>query len=186
MDALLTGAYSKSAVWYAGMGPGEMMWGEGGQVNGNGQPMYLSDAFFNPVTNQWSTPTAWSVTALIEHHFTPQFYLDLEGSVGQIKWSNMGGGCSILGLGCGVASFAQGAISPSATTWILGADLGWSPVTNLNFDLELMYQSTNQSAPSGFLGTVYNWGQSRTFFVPGDWHGVNDGLAGRLRITRYF
>ena len=72
----------------------------------------------------------------------------------------MGGGCSILGLGCGVASFAQGAISPSATTWILGADLGWSPVTNLNFDLELMYQSTNQSAPSGFLGTVYNWGQA--------------------------
>ena len=185
-DALLTGAYSKSAVWYAGMGPGEMMWGEGGQVNGNGQPMYLSDAFFNPVTNQWSTPTAWSVTALIEHHFTPQFYLDLEGSVGQIKWSNMGGGCSILGLGCGVASFAQGAISPSATTWILGADLGWSPVTNLNFDLELMYQSTNQSAPSGFLGTVYNWGQSNTFFVPGDWHGVSDGFAGRLRITRYF
>ena len=53
----------------------------------------------------------------------------------------------------------HGAISPSATTWIVGADLGWNPVTNLNFDLELMYQSTNQSAPSGFLGTIYNWGQ---------------------------
>jgi Porin subfamily len=185
-DALITGAYSKSAVWYGGMGPGEMMWGEGGQVNGNGQPMYLSDAFFNPITNQWSTPTAWSVTALIEHHFTPQFYLDLEGSVGQLKWSNMGGGCYILGFGCGVAQFAQGPLSPSATTWILGADLGWNPVTNLNFDLELMYQSTNQSAPSGFLGTVYNWGQTNQFFVPGDWHGVSDGFAGRLRITRYF
>ena len=183
-DALLTGSYTRSAVWYSGLP--DMMWGEDGQVNGNGQSMFMQDAFFNPATNQWSTPTAWSVSALIEHHFTPQFYLDLEGSVGQLKWSNMGGGCSILGLGCGAASFAQGAISPSATTWLIGADLGWNPVTNLNFDLELMYQSTNQSAPSGFLGTVYNAGQTNQFFVPGDWHGVSDGFAGRLRITRYF
>jgi hypothetical protein len=184
--ALLTGAYSQSAVWYGGMGPGEMMWGEGGQVNGNGQPMYLSDAFFNPITNQWSKPTTWSVTALIEHHFTPQFYVDLEGSVGQIHWSNMGGGCYILGFGCGVAQFAQGPLSPHATTWIVGADIGWNPVTNLNFDVELMYQGTNQEKPSGFLGTIYNWGQTNQFFVPGDWHSNSSGFAGRFRVTRYF
>ena len=184
-DALITGSYTQSAVWYSGLP--DMMWGENGQVNGNGQPMFMQDAFFNPVTNSWSKPTAWSVSALIEHHFTPQFYLDLEGSVGQLKWSNQGGGCSIIGLaGCTTASFATGAISPSATTWLVGADLGWNPVTNLNFDLELMYQSTNQSAPAGFLGTIYNWGQTNQFFVPGDWHGVSDGFAGRLRITRYF
>ncbi len=56
------------------------MWGENGQVNGNGQPMYAADAFFNPLTNQWSSPTAWSVAAIFEHHFTPEFYVDLEGS----------------------------------------------------------------------------------------------------------
>jgi Porin subfamily len=183
-DALLTGSYTQSAVWYSGLP--DMMWGENGQVNGNGQSMYMSDAYFNPITNQWSKPTAWSVTALIEHHFTPQFYIDLEGSVGQLKWSNQGGGCYIYGFGCGLAQAAQGAISPSATTWLVGADLGWNPVTNLNFDLELMYQSTNQSAPSGFLGTIYNWGQPNQIFVPGDWHGVSDGFAGRFRITRYF
>jgi hypothetical protein len=183
-DALLTGSYTQSAVWYSGIP--DMMWGENGQVNGNGQPMYVQDAFFNPITNSWSKPTAWTVSALVEHHFTPQFYIDLEGSVGQLKWSNMNGGCSILGLGCGLASFGNGAISPSATTWLIGADLGWNPVTNLNFDLELMYQGTNQSAPSGFLGTIYNSGQSNEFFVPGDWHGSSDGFAGRFRVTRYF
>jgi len=183
-DFLVTGSYTQSAVWYSGLP--DMMWGENGQVNGNGQPMFMQDAFFNPITNQWSKPTAWSVSALIEHHFTPQFYIDLEGSVGQLKWSNMGGGCYVLGFGCGLAQAAQGPISPSATTWLVGADLGWNPVTNLNFDLELMYQSTNQSTPSGFLGTIYNWGQSNEFFVPGDWHGVSDGFAGRFRITRYF
>jgi hypothetical protein len=184
-DFLVTGAYSQSAVWYSGLP--DMMWGENGQVNGNGQSMYMSDAFFNPVTNSWSKPTAWSISALIEHHFTPQFYLDLEGSVGQLKWNNQGGGCTLVGLaGCTLANFGQGAVSPSATTWLVGADLGWNPVTNLNFDLELMYQGTNQSAPHGFFGTVYNWGQTNEFFVPGDWHGSSDGFAGRFRITRYF
>ena len=156
-DALITGSYTQSAVWYSGLP--DMMWGENGQVNGNGQSMYMSDAFFNPLTNQWSKPTAWSVSALIEHHFTPQFYLDLEGSVGQLKWSNQGGGCYVYGFGCGAAQFVQGPLSPSATTWLVGADLGWNPVNNLNFDLELMYQSTNQKQPSGFIGTVYNFGR---------------------------
>jgi hypothetical protein len=183
-DALITGSYTQSAVWYSGLP--DMMWGENGQVNGNGQPMYMQDAFFNPITNQWSKPTAWSVSALIEHHFTPQFYIDLEGSVGQLKWSNQGGGCNFLAVGCALASAGQGALSPSATTWLVGADLGWNPVNNLNFDLELMYQGTNQSTPNGVLGTIYNWGQTNEFFVPGNWHGESDGFAGRFRITRYF
>ena len=59
--------------------------------------------------------------------------------------------------GCGSARRHRRAVA-EATTWIIGADIGWNPVTNLNFDLELMYQSTNQDRPSGFLGTVYNDG----------------------------
>ena len=184
-DVLLTGAYTRNAVWYSGLP--DMMWGENGQVNGNGQAMAMYDTWWNPLTNQWSSPTAWSISGLLEHHFTPQFYLNLEGSVGQLKWSNQGGGCYVLGFGCGLAQAVQGGLSPSATTWLLGADLGWMPVTNLNFDLELMYQSTNQEKPSGFLGTIYNaGGVGGAVFVPGDWHGTSDGFAGRLRITRYF
>jgi hypothetical protein len=183
-DFLITGSYTQSAVWYSGLPDG--MWGENGQTNGNGQPMVLADAFFNPLTNAWSTPRAWSVAALLEHHFTPQFYIDLEGAVGGIKWSNMGGGCNFALPSCLLAQAGQGPLSPSAISWIVGADLGWNPVTNLNFDLELMYQSTNQERPSGFLGTVYNWGQANEFFVPGDWKGNSNGFAGRLRITRYF
>jgi len=187
-NILVTGAYTQNAVWYSGLLDG--MWGENGQVNGNGQPMYLSDAFFNPLSNQWAVPRAWSVTAIIEHHFTPQFYVDLEGSVGGIEWSNQNSGCSTF-IGCGLTTVALsrfnngsgiGAISPHATSWILGADLGWNPVTNLNFDLELMYQGTTQTAPSGFIGTVFSNGA----FVPGAWKGESDGFAGRFRITRYF
>ena len=96
-----------------------------------------------------------------------------------------------MGFGCGIAQFINGPLSPSATTWIIGADLGWNPVTNLNFDLELMYQSTNQQRPSGFIGTwepdVFNpVTLANGVFVPGFWKGTSDGFAGRFRITRYF
>ena len=180
-NILFTGSYTQNAFWYSGLP--DMMWGENGQVNGNGQPWYASDAYFNPLTNQWSNPTAWSVSGLFEHHFTPQFYIDLEGSIGGIKWSNMGGGCYIYGLGCGIGQFINGPLSPTTFTWLVGADIGWNPVTNLNFDLELMYQSTNQTQPSGFIGT---WDPASGVFTPGAWHGTSDGFAGRLRITRYF
>ncbi len=179
-NILFTGSYTQSAVWYSGIPDG--MWGENGQVNGNGQPMYVADAFFNPLTNQWSHPTAWSVSGQLEHHWTPTFYTDLLGSIGGLEWSNMGGGCYLYGFGCGLGQFGSGALSKSAITWIVGADIGWNPVTNLNFDLELMYQSTNQERPSGFIGTIYNNGA----FVPGAWQGTSSGFAGRFRVTRYF
>ena len=150
------------------------MWSENGQVNGNGQPMLGADAFFNPVTNQWSTPRAWSVLGLLEHHWTPTFYTDLEASILGVDWSNMGGGCSIALPGCH-GQAAGGAMSPHAFSWIVGADIGWNPVTNLNFDFELMYQSTVQAAPSGFLGTVYNLGGASGAFF--------QRAAGRALVT---
>ena len=68
-DVIVTGAYTQNAVWYSGLP--DAMNGENGQVNGNGQPMTLADAYFNPLTNSWATPRAWSVSALLEHHWTP-------------------------------------------------------------------------------------------------------------------
>jgi len=176
-DVIVTGAYTQNAVWYSGLP--DAMNGENGQVNGNGQPMTLADAYFNPLTNSWSTPRAWSVSALIEHHWTPTIYTDLEGSVGGINWSNQSGGvCSTLIGGC----VGTGFISPHAFTYLVGADIGWNPVTNLNFDLELMYQHVTQTAPSGNIGTVFGSGA----FVPGAFQGDSSGFQGRLRITRYF
>jgi hypothetical protein len=174
-DILFTGSYTRNAAWYSGLP--DAMNGENGQVNGNGQPMILADSYFNPLTNQWSTPTAWSVTGLLEHHWTPTFYTDLEASIGGIRWSGENG--SVLTPG-GFAG--TGVISPSAFTWLVGADIGWNPVTNLNFDLELMYQSVSQERPNALIGTVLNTGA----FIPGQWEGNSEGFQGRLRITRYF
>jgi hypothetical protein len=170
-DAILTGSFTRNATWYSGLPDAQN--GENGQVNGNGQPMYMADAYFNPLTNAWATPTAWSVSGLIEHHWTPTIYTDLEGSIGGINWTGQNG--STLGVGTGL-------ISPHAFTYLIGADIGWNPVTNLNFDLELMYQHVQQDAPSGNIGTVFSSGA----FIPGAWQGDSSGFQGRLRVTRYF
>jgi Porin subfamily len=176
-DVILTGVYSQNAVWYSGLP--DAMNGENGQVNGNGQAMILGDAYFNPLTNSWSSPRAWSVSGLLEHHWTPTFYTDLEASIGGINWSNMNGGfCGPFGVACA----GTGVLSPHAITYLIGADIGWNPVTNLNFDLELMYQHVNQDRPTALVGTVFNNGA----FVPGAWQGDSSGFQGRLRITRYF
>jgi hypothetical protein len=175
-DVIVTGSFTRNAAWYSGLP--DAMNGENGQVNGNGQAMILGDSYFNPLTNSWSTPTAWSVSALLEHHWTPTFYTDLEGSVGGINWTGQSGGACIAGGFCG----GTGLISPHAFTYLVGADIGWNPVTNLNFDLELMYQHVTQDAPSGNIGTVFGSGA----FVPGAWEGDSSGFQGRLRITRYF
>jgi hypothetical protein len=174
-DILFTGSYTQNAVWYSGLPDAQN--GENGQVNGNGQPMYMSDAYFNPLTNQWATPRAWSVSMLAEHHWTPTIYTDLEASVGGIKWSGQNG--SVLTT---TGPIGTGQISPSAFTYLIGADIGWNPVTNLNFDLELMYQHVSQDAPSGNIGTIFSSGA----FVPGAWEGDSSGFQGRLRVTRYF
>jgi Porin subfamily len=175
-DVILTGSFTQNAAWYSGLPDAQN--GENGQVNGNGQPMYMADAYFNPLTNSWAKPTAWSASALIEHHWTPTIYTDLEGSVGGINWSGQSGGiCTAPGVCAGT-----GMISPHAFTYLIGADIGWNPVTNLNFDLELMYQHVTQDAPSGNIGTIYNTGA----FVPGAWEGDSSGFQGRLRVTRYF
>ena len=85
--------------------------------------------------------------------------------------------CPVIG-----ACVGTGVLSPNALTFLVGADIGWNPVTNLNFDLELMYQNVNQDRPTALIGTVLNTGA----FVPGQWEGDSSGFEGRLRVTRYF
>jgi Porin subfamily len=176
-DFVLTGVYTQNAVWYSGLPEPMYGGGENGQVNGNGQPMILADSYFNPLTNSWSTPRAWSVTTVMEHHWTPAFYTDFEGSIGGLDWSNMNGGfCTAAGC------IGTGVLSPHAFTWLIGGDIGWNPVTNLYFDLESMYQRVYQDRPNAFIGTVFNTGA----FMPGAWEGDSGGFQGRFRVTRYF
>jgi len=156
-DILFTGSYTRNAAWYSGLPDG--MWGENGAVNGNGQQMALADTALNPDGVTWATPTAWSVSATLDHHFSPEFTLSPEASYGEVNWS-----------GTNATSMVS-----NSTTWLAGAVAHWDPVKAIDFEFELLYQNTHTSTPNGFLPT-----SNLT------WQPNADGFAARFEVTRNF
>ncbi len=152
-DFNISAAYSRNAISYAGMAPGEMMWGEGGAVNGNGQQLALADTFYEGL-GQWATPTAWAVTGFFEHHFSPQFSINPEGSYGEVRWSGDPAG-----------------VLTDGKTYIVGAVAHYDPVVNLDFALELLYQNSHSDRPAALAAAL-------------PWHANADGFATRFMITR--
>jgi hypothetical protein len=153
-DFTLTGAYSRNAILASGMAPGEMMWGEGGAVNGNGQQLALADTFYEGL-GQWATPTAWSITALMDHHFGPTFSISPEFSYGEVNWSGD----------------TNGFLS-NGRTYIAGAVAHYDPVVNLDFELEVLYQNSHSDTPASLAAAALPW------------NGDADGFAARFEITR--
>jgi len=159
----LQGVWSRNAVWYSGIPDG--FWGENGAPNGNGLSMPVADAYSNyDVGNTWATPTAWSITALGEFHFGPTFSIDPEISYAELHWS-------------GLLAAPYGQLSANSESWIGGAVFHWDPHPQLDFNLELLYQNTHQSMPTGFYVPNAN-------YAP--WQSNSSGLEGRFEITRSF
>ncbi len=154
----LQGVYSENAIWYSGVSDG--MWGENGAVNGNGIAMPVSDAFSNG-NGTWATPEAYSLTAISEFHIGPNFAIDPEISYLGLHWTGVN----------------TGLISTNIDSWIGGAVFHWDPVAHLDFNIELLYQTTHQSTPAAYSAAA-NGG------LP--WHANTDGLEGRFMVTRDF
>jgi hypothetical protein len=166
----LQGAWAQNATWYSGIE--DAMWTEawdiptGGQggVNGNGLGMPIADSYYVTVgsaAGRWATPSAWSLTASGEFHLGPTFMIDPEVGYAALHWSGLGTG---------------GQLSPDTSSWVGGAVFHWDPVAHLDFNLELLYQSTNQSRPLGYTTAVGA--------LP--WQSTSQGLEGRFEITRDF
>jgi hypothetical protein len=154
---LLTGSWTRNAIWYSGLP--DAMDGEGGAVNGNGQQMALADTYENPTGASFATPTAWSVSGQLDHHFSPEFTGSIEGSYGQVSWAG--------------TDFSS--VVSNSHSWLAGVVGHWDPVKNLDFELELLYQNSFTNQPNGFIvapGTNSTW-QSRA-----------DGFEARFEVTR--
>lgn len=155
----ITGAYSRNATWYSGIPNG--MWGENGAVNGNGQAMAVGDAFANS-NGTWATPTAWSIAGWAQFAVNPEVTLGVEGSYAQISWS-----------GATAATMLS-----NSKSFIVGGVAHYDPVKNLDFEFELLYQSTTTAQPTGYIaGGVGNTAA---------WRGNANGFASRFEVTRSF
>jgi hypothetical protein len=157
----LQGAYSDRAIGYSGMTTSGWDYSQGLNMNGNGYLYALADAVGDGFNN-WSYPTTWEFAADAEFHLTPQFAIDPEISYGNITWSNR-------------SAFGPfWALEGDAYSWLGGAVFSYTPVTNLSFNLELVYQYTHWDAPANALAAYY---------YPA---GSASGFNGRVRVERDF
>jgi hypothetical protein len=157
----VTGSYARNATIYSGLQDG--VWGDAlQQINGNGQGMALADAFANG-NGTWATPEAWSVTGYASFAVSPTVTLQAEGSYGEIHWT----GTTPLTMLSDSKSFIVGGIAH------------YDPVKNLDFEVELLYQDTKTSQPTGYVA-------SATPGLTGSWQSKSDGFAARFQVNRSF
>src|ERR1700722_11745029 len=94
--------WTRNAAWYSGLpdafgGEAQGILGAGTLTlgpNGNGLGPVLLDTWSNG-NGTWATPTAWSVSGLMEHHFSPVFWLGPEFAYGEQSWSGLATGSGI-------------------------------------------------------------------------------------------
>jgi hypothetical protein len=154
------GAYANGAIAYSGATSPN--WGEqdqGFNTNGNGLLFPMADGIFNPVTGTFEKSNAWSAAVQLTWKVSPQFEIDPEASYASVQYDS--------------ATAADWQISPKADAWWVGAVFDWSPVKNLDFALDAIYEWSHQDTPVG-------WDTSYTF------KNDTDGFNGRLHVVRSF
>ena len=155
------GAYAEGAIGYSGAGsPG---WGEGDQgfnTNGNGLLFPMADGLFD-VDGSYHKSKAWSAAAQLTWKLSPNFEIDPEVAYANVEYDSK--------------TAADWGVSPKANAWWVGAVFDWSPVKNLDFALDVVYESSHQTTPAGW-----------TTKTNGAFQNNADGFNGRLHVVRSF
>jgi hypothetical protein len=155
------GAYAHGAIGYSGAT--DPAWGEqdqGFNTNGNGTLFPMADAVADPTTGTWSLSNAWSAAAQLTWKVSPNFEIDPEVAYANVEYAS--GPATFFGM------------SQKADAWWIGAVFDWSPVKNLDFALDAVYESSHQSTPVGW--TV----------LDGAYKNDTDGFNARLHVVRSF
>jgi hypothetical protein len=155
------GAYANGAIAYSGAT--SPSWGEqddGFNTNGNGLLFPMADGIVDGL-GVFHKSTAWSAAAQLTWKLSPNFEIDPEVSYANVQYD--------------ADSSAFWMISPKAEAWWVGAVFDWSPVKNLDFAFDAIYEWSHQDTPE-------DW----TTAGGGAFKNDADGFNGRLHIVRSF
>jgi len=125
------GAYAKGAIQYAGAGsPG---WGEGDQgfnTNGNGTLFPVADGIYNATTGTFHQSEAWTLATQATWQLTPTFAIQPMLAYADVKYD--------------ATTAALDGISKHADAWWVGSVFDWTAAKNLDFALDIVYESSHQ------------------------------------------
>ena len=152
------GAYGHGAIAYSGVT--SPAWGEADQgfnTNGNGVLFPMADAIYTG-DGTWALSNAWSLAAQLTWKVSPNFEIDPEVAYANVDY--------------GSSAASEWFMSQKADAWWVGAVFDWSPVKNLDFALDAIYESSHQATPYGWTGGAYQ--------------NNSDGFNGRIHVVRSF
>jgi hypothetical protein len=96
--------------------------------------------------------TGWSITGGFEHFWVPNLKTSLYGSYGKLEYS----AAASAVLQVGAAGTTAGS-SANWSYWQVGSRTVWTPVTNLDLSVEVMYQSQDTAFAGATIGDNSWW-----------------------------
>ena len=176
--------YAKGASAYAGQGQSTF-----NVVKGDNLGMgFVTDAVYGGVGSDLELTTAWSVTAGVEHHWSPAWRTSLYGGYEAISYNQNATAEICAGLapgGAGASTSAGGFTpancSPDFSFWQIGSRTVWNPIADLELGLDILYNHIN-SAFEGPVTVSANGTIPPGLFTARD----QNVLSGALRIQRNF
>jgi hypothetical protein len=175
---------SKGAAAYAGQGQSTFNVVRGSNI-GMG---FVTDAVYGGAGSQLDLTDAWSVTAGVEHYWTPKLRTSLYGGLENVSYNADAKATLCRGLAAGGAGsvanaggFTPGHCDPNFSFWQIGSRTVWSPVRDLDVGLDVLYNNIN----TAFSGPV---AVSANGSVPaGTFNASRQGvISAAFRIQRNF
>jgi hypothetical protein len=140
--------YGVGAIDYVGSGLGQA------QTTTQGGTISYGPAWDAVVTAAGSADltTGWSITGGFEHFWVPNLKTSLYGAYGKLEYS--AAASAIL------QTAATGTVAGSSASWSywqVGSRTTWTPVTNLDLSVEVMYQAQDTAFAGAAIGDNSWW-----------------------------
>ena len=140
--------YGKGAIDYVGSGLGQA------QTTVQGGTTSYGPAFDSVVTAAGTADLTkgWSITGGLEHFWVPNLKTSLYGSYGKLEYS----AAASAALQLAAAGTVAGS-SANWSYWQIGSRTVWTPVTNLDLSVEVMYNSQQTAFTGPTIGDNSWW-----------------------------
>jgi hypothetical protein len=177
-------SYGVGASAYVGQGQGSFNVVRGNTI-GVG---FSTDGVYGGVGSNLELTTAWSVTAGLQHYWSPQWRTSLYGGYEQFEYNPNATAMLCAGLAPGGAGSAASAggftpanCNPDFSFWQIGSRTVWNPVRMLDLGVEVLWNHIN-TAFAGPVTVSANGTIPAGVFVAQD----QDVLSAVFRVQRNF
>jgi hypothetical protein len=140
--------YGVGATDYVGSGLAQ------GQTTTRGGTISYGPAWDSVITGAGTADltTGWSITGGLEHNWVPGWKTSLYGAYGKLEYS----AAASASLQAAAAGTTAGS-SANWSYWQVGSRTVWTPVTNLDLSVEVMYQAQQTAFTGATIGDNSWW-----------------------------